>query len=391
MHKIPTDNQIFSDQPVCPICGESRRTLVAAVSHGAPFRWLSRYYRITESHFAQKMVSYRCDNCDTIYNDPYFTLPFRANLFQNVHPQHGAGWQRFLRWHTKGAQNDSGTCDKAAFEIAKRLCGDVDVYAELNCPFMGLLMTFAPDDVQSAAERHVRLARNRRSINFPVSVFNYERRKSLYRRLPKSMPFRRLKSLDRRLSLALKGLLTSIIIGAAWCRGTLNASLHHRAPIPDGYALPATRYLISEPSSIFWGANCSSEKVSCQGVAAALLDAQTISLREMKIAGIKPDIVGAFDVVDHVDQPTSLILSLLDDCRVLLIRTHHQEEKSSQHLFGFSTKFLDFLKTTGISGIDLTKQVKSKNAYYLLLTKDADISAELSAIQPNPEPEQVNV
>jgi len=309
----------LSRYPCCPCCGSrSRRPVADTADDNRYIRAIPLVVPLTVREVRDLLQVFRCDECSASYCDPWLSRRTSGRLYANGFSQHAQGW-RIFRASLAGSDVEThGHWQRHTWERINAVVGPVQSYAELNCPFTGLLTFF------------------RRAEADPVG----------YRRLARAS-------------------LRSVRWGRRY-PGGLGASLRRllRRPIPsvpagragNGHvATPSERYLVVEPSSLCWGSNCVASGVSCQAVAPALLAAPIVNLEDVHRDGMRFD-VAVLTQLDHHFEPMALLDRFLEIATFAVVAGHSSNRFTKQHLMAFGPKTVQHLASRGYAAADWTNE-----------------------------------
>ena len=236
----------------CPVCLSDKRSLGQNndAQSNSYLQKMSSYIDITERELHKIIKIYICSECNTEYCDPWFTTDTSSLLYNIIFGQHRNGWNKFNDWANddKKIGLDSGNLD-VIWEYIKKFSDKIQFYGELNCPFHGFFGKFAKKlyelDSNFKDQSLNHLLRMRESYNkIPFTGYSQN--------LPKE-------------------------------------------PVSE---IPKKRSLIIEPSSMFWGSNCSYNNVSCYSTAMSLFGINKLNFTDIERQNIKFDVIGAFNVID---------------------------------------------------------------------------------------------
>lgn len=310
---------VLDGQPVCPVCGGSRRRIDPTTArHNRYVRAIPLVTPIRASEIDDLLQAFRCEDCTTVYCDPWLSRSASARLYTTGFGQHYGGWQIL---HESVANDDGAThahWREHTWARIEAIAGPVSAYAELNCPFRGLLPYFRRNEIGVAAYR--RLAR--RSRNSARSRRRYPRgvlatlRQAFDVRPPEAPP-----------------LLPSRRAGA----------------------YPAERTLVLDPSSACWGNNCVSQGVTCHSLAGRLLAATLATSSDLERDERRFD-VAVLTELDHFFEPISVLEKWIERARLVVVACHLSNHFSKQHPYAFGPGFTEHLQSRGWSAIDLTQE-----------------------------------
>jgi hypothetical protein len=270
------------------------------------------------SEIVDFLQAWQCENCTSVYCDPWLSRSASARLYTTGVGQHDSGW-RIL--HESVADDDGEThahWREHTWARIDAIAGPVSAYAELNCPFSGLLPFFRRNEIGVAAYR--RLARRTRSSA------------RSRRRHP-------------------RGVL-----------GTLRRAFDVRPPEPppllrsaQATAYPDERVLVLEPSSACWGNNCVSQGVTCKSLAGRLLAATLATPDDLDRDDRRFD-VAVLTQLDHFFEPTAVLERFLERSRLVVVACHLSNYFGKQHPYAFGPGIAEHFRSRGWSAVDLTQE-----------------------------------
>jgi hypothetical protein len=304
--------------PECPLCGSIEREGAQAATRPNKYtRSIPRVLPFSTAEFSARVSAYRCRVCGTLYCDPWLSGGSSARVYGIGHGQHAAGWEAFSA-HLDGKPARSFLGDR----LWKAMLGvvpDVRGYAELNCPFIGLLPYFdSLERPAGSAARGYRAARE--------SVLDAAR-------YPAS-PLRSVRRLLRR-------------------RGS-NAGAW---PVPPRRPeLPAERVLILEPSTLCWGPSCTRSGLTCWSTAASLLGTGITTRADIVREDRRFDVIHVRNL-DHFFQAMELLEFFLERAQLVVIGGHNGSRLTIQHLFSLSPGLVRFMQSRGYQARDMTQSV----------------------------------
>jgi hypothetical protein len=274
----------------------------------------------------------RCAVCGSVVNSPYIPPHVEDGLYRDVTPKHRAGWNNWNSMVTggrpsSGMRPEIATYLTTAFPSARS-------YAEVGCPFQGLLGFLAP-----VADRRAAMVRATEGTH------------------------RRWMTALWRLERAARG-------GVNRLRDRRDPAL--RTSVEERTSWAPERFMISDPSGNRWQSGCIESGASCLQVAGSLSGVQSLTLDSLpwlvRSKGII-EIVGVFETLDHVRRPADLLRRIHYAARRILIVQHRAEHANRQHGFGFTEGLLDFLRDdlAPDSIMDLSKDFGGGTSFVWLL------------------------
>ena len=309
----------LSRYPSCPVCASrSRRPIADNAGDNRYTRAIPLVAAVSLGEIRDLLQVFHCDECSASYCDPWLSRRTSGSLYATGFGQHVKGWRIF---HESVADSDVEThsyWQRHAWERINAVAGPVRSYAELNCPFTGMLTFFRRAEVDPGSYRRLVQA-SLRSVRSG-------------RRYPGGLraPFRRL-------------MRRSIPVTAS-------------APARHGHlALPSERFLVIAPSSLCWGSNCISSGVSCHALAPALLGSPIVNLEDVRRDDFRFD-VAVLTQLDHHFEPMVLLDRFLEISKLVMVVCHSSNRFTKQHLMAFGPKTVQHLLDRGYAAVDLTNE-----------------------------------
>lgn len=345
----------------CPVCGSAERSPAAR----RPYR--DRYMRalaselgiaVDEVPFALDI--YECDSCESIYSDPWLNAQGMYALYGTGHPQHLLGWEIFFKWANASPRALASQRRARLWRFLESKVGRVETFGQLNCPFFGPLLYF--DDL--AAHPVDKVPRVAQAFAQVQSTYLHPYRRNSW--------FNRLDSVFRRKVLRQELVVDEVnnLNPNRWTISKLRRAISRAGGTTDRqagdalprplYQVPDNRYLLFEPSSCFWSANCSSLNCSCRSLSGVLLDTPSITLADVRREGIHFDLFCVFNALDHFLEPKEMLNKLLDVSKFVFFDTHKSDEVhafSRQHFYVFGKNALARMADPDWHWLDVTDDV----------------------------------
>lgn len=299
-------DHILKPFETCPICGSIDRKPLPTEEefHNRYTNAIAQYAGIAQDDLLAAMHVYRCDVCSTEYCDPWVKADVAAEIYGVVMGQHRFGWWNFEQWANNETEYSTGNMkEDGLWDVLCEAVGPINSYAEINCPFAGLLTFF--DRMNGMLEHEERVE---------ISDFIVSLRETFHEA-------GRFKGYPHKLS--------------------------RRALSPDA---PRDRYIIREASSYHWGGNCVHQNTSCHTMATTLFGAKCTSFNEVQHHGIDLDVIGFYQVLDHFVNPTMILRKALEAAKVVIVLGHSDDTViHKQHQFQFGPGFAPYLRSLGYS------------------------------------------
>ncbi len=342
----------------CPVCCSADR-LPASDGIASRRKDTGRHYLVhaaerlgvTIDQALEAIRVYQCSRCRSYYCDPWLSPQIAAYIFTEGAPDHIAGWANFEHWLGSPQPNSVEAANNQLYRKLLKKIGPITSYAEYACPFQGFLLLFGRLETTPAMR---------------VSAFS----RAIHRRSDIRW------TIGPRLHHAAQKL-------AHWATiiyHQLRVMKHGQIlPFESVVELPTTRRLLTQGSAKAWGSNCVRYGASCSYFASKLLGADVQpfdeNLRHVdKCPDQAVDLLGIFDILDHTEDPMSVIINAMKIARHVVIVTHHAEVAGKQHLFAFHESFSSWLESTLNSArvTDLTPEMLAsghRDYIYLLISR----------------------
>lgn len=302
----------------------------------------------------RKMRGVQCLDCAAVYLDPWISRKRRKDIFLNGHAVHNTGWRFFLEKYEQNRSPWFGATISEILDAAESVTGPVRRYAEIGCPFQGLLLSAStPKSLQTWAS-----LRGQKLANMRPETYE--------RFLAPARIFLRLAALSSRIALTV-----------SWLRRSRN-KLRRRIELKnaDVRLLKLTsRDFIPVQSSSFWGMNCTLFGNSCISTASTALGVDIVTYEQFSnFSGPKLyDLVGVFNVLDHTDNPMNILRSCLTAAKAVIC-FGHDTTLGKQHQFGLTREFFERLPHI-IDGCEVRAIGNSSgsNLLYLIWESQRDV------------------
>jgi hypothetical protein len=312
---------LLRQEQSCPVCKSSidqAREASAMIDNSGGREYLAplgRHSGITFDQLLSELRLYRCTFCRAFFFNPWLNLRARSEVFTTGHPIHNVGWRNYqerLEQHLNPSlQVDVSTLLGTIFKYS----GSLSTYLEMGCPFQGLLLHLADDDLLHSAQPGMISYNSMRSTEYQ----RFLRPLRIFMRIGTiGATAAKLTTRLRRSRNKLRG---------RWYQATLST------PVPN-----LKKYFIPLQSSKFWGNNCSMYGNSCTAVASHSLQAELLTYQHFIDSEQEFSAVGLFNVLDHLDEPIDVLRKSLRRSRVVLCLSH-DAPFSPQHHIGLGREF----------------------------------------------------
>jgi hypothetical protein len=346
---------LLQRQLVCPVCESAEREV-----RPIPFRsnrYIAAFARtagMEERALFDTLTAYTCGKCGGLYFDPWFSLACQRRLYGQIYPQHNLGWYRF--WSS--VADPAGQTREAAVVAALRAhVGRLETYAELGCPFNGLLPYLGLREYARGGTRfwdHPGSWRGRHAAGmYPHvrgNVLNFER-----------------------VGLWLAGLLDRVQLARAYPA----RRLVQRALVRSGRARRVGDhgvrcvYIRHQPTTL-WGGACASLGVDCRQALDDVFGIGAVDLEDVATAGLRFDVIAVCNALDHYKQPARLVERLFAFTDHVYLEGHHGEgDFGKQHLFFFEPATIEQFASL-VPGAEMVRDFRAPvppNWYSLLLRR----------------------
>ncbi len=291
-------------------------------------------FNLKDSFFL-KMKVYRCQKCNIIQNNPWFSYDDSFKIFNQIYGQHNRNWSNILNFFNKGKKPDHGNLFSILNDKIK-----IKNYAEFNSPFMGLMINFFYEEYKT------------NKANFFKKILN----SSL-----KYLSIRQLVGFNK------NQIKNKNILARKYFKDLKKLKLKKSKKNNK-----INKTLFVDNSHLSWLYNDNYKSVNSKTLASGLFD---INVKKIPNNKKKPnfDLFGIFHTLDHTHQPKLILDYALKSSKYVLIYCHTNEELEKQHLFSLTSNFMNYLKTRKIRVLDLTnlinKKYKSPEQYFLCSKK----------------------
>ena len=302
--------------PNCPICGCAGRTPspFPIGETGFYVKEIAKFLDLDQVRLANEMTLFCCQQCETLWYDPWFKLSLVASIYTYVAGRHKFGWSSLRAWVTGSARNYQQVWPNI-MDVIEEISGPAATYAEVNCPFSGVLI---PMHEKRFGERARNLAGNR------LAVLSGAYGDRIFKR---------------------------DYADAAALRDTVASTISQQPS-----QLLGKRYLIDEPSPMCWNRSCTYAGANCWAIAKDLLVDDIVTFKDL---GSGIDVIGFFNTFDHFPRPVDVLKTALSVARHVIIDLHAYGWTDCQHHFNIGIGFTDYLRSLGIEAYEVTDRIRS--------------------------------
>ena len=332
--------------PNCPVCGGGDRE-PSALGHrdaGVYVRALSTQIGIKPDALLALMSLQACRRCESVWFDPWFTPEAIASVYGYAAGRHRHGWSILSDWASGTPRADLDLLPRI-WKLLTRATPEISSYAEVNCPFSGLL-----------THLHERRHPNENRISIAGKLVQLG---AMYRPTALEMEY----ASERRFA-------DIIDMEPPWAAAA-TTELHPR------------RYLINEPSGMCWDHSCIHHGASCKALAQdvffeAMTTFEALLDRETRLSAI-----GLFSTLDHFQDPVRVLNKAIGAADLVIAELHPVERPDPQHLYNFGNGLVDLLVGRGISALDVTTWLTDdgrlgEDRRYLLCSGVVDLGERLA-------------
>jgi len=334
----------------CPICASEGRKEVA--NDFKPNKYVNQFKELDprlDLEAVRSLPTYECTMCSTRYCDPWLSAAFSARFFNSVLAQHSHGWTRFYGIIDPRLPDSHDEYQTKLWAFISKL-GKVESYAEMNCPFTGLLPFFRKRELGE----NQAYAGYERSIRAIQSAYPHPPSAEVHAPGLKRLSEYFLRRAHRKISKA-----------------------PEKEKSFDDF--PSKRYLIRETTSLFWGGNCMARGVTCSGISSGFLQAFPVDFKDIERERIKLDVLGFYNCLDHFFEPMAILKTAMRVSKQLIFVGHKYSELSKQHQFALGPGFDDYLRSLGWRVANISKEVlmnKHLDSYNALSISSGDVDAQ---------------
>jgi hypothetical protein len=302
--------------PNCPICGGSDRNLspFPVGETGFYVKEILRFLDIEKSQLLDEMTLYCCQQCETLWYDPWFKQSLVSSVYTYVAGRHKFGWSSLRAW-VSGSERNYQQVWPNILDVIEEISGPTATYAEVNCPFSGVLIPMhekrSGDQARSLVGKRIEAL----SGSYGDRVFKRDYANSM----------------------------------------ALRDTVALTSSQPPGKQLGA-RLLIDEPSPMCWNRSCTYAGANCAAVAKDLLVDDITTFKDMSD---RIDVVGFFNTFDHFPEPVDVLKKALSVARHVIIDLHEYRWTDCQHHFNIGTGFTIYLQSLGVEASDITDRIRA--------------------------------
>ena len=320
---------VLAPQPECPVCGGVERRPRPLDYHANNYLAVAaRALGVTQEALFAAMPAHECAACAAIYFDPWLSVELQERFYGELFPQHNLGWYTF--WNVLRAPAPAAR-DLALLAELRRHVPRLGTYAEVGCPFLGLLPALGVRRYEA----------NGRAFHDYPGAYPVARPAGKYPQVRGN----RLLNLER--------------VGAAVARAAASAQVARAlgpARLAERRAVRAGRAGRGEGSDIracylrldsgmLWGRECRSLGVECRAALTSVFGIPGLALEDAEAARKRFDVVAVINALDHYRNPVALLRRLFSLTDHVYLEGHHADgERGKQHLYFLEAETLDGLE-----------------------------------------------
>jgi hypothetical protein len=330
-------NAALKPYPTCPVCCGASRHLSNEPPGETGFytRTILESLDLAVDEALEAMRLWRCETCATLWYDPWFDIDRIESGYGYLVGRHKYGWASLRNWASKRPTTYFPGRPKVLAAI-QRIVGDLSCYAEVNCPFSGLMFELAEGSAVSQdrsiiADKISTLGKIYGSASLTRDYGEAEKMRALNRRAAAAPPV-------------------------------------------------ATRRMIVEAHSPFvWRSSCILGGASCHAVAKDLFVDAFVTFDDLDGREPRPEAIGFFNVLDHFPDPMAVLNMALSKADLVVVNLHKWAWTDAQHHFNIGTAFANSLGSRGVSHADIGAWVTEDGRHgdetrYLLFSRVIDLA-----------------
>jgi hypothetical protein len=345
-----TIEQVLSHHPYCPVCKSRDRDQSNLKSTGSrEDKKGSNFYLdvlfksagIDVGSALDRMTLWECRRCQTLWYDPWLTLDFIASGYGYLAGRHQYGWAA-LRAYNGNWSYSYTFSHRRIVDLLLALLPVFSRYAEVNCPFSGILFEIQKRRISDFDKAKAVLAQK---INTLRKMYGANSLQSEYS------------------------------VAEDWSQLTV--------PSAQGPLAALERVLIDAPSPMYWGRSCNFSGANCHAVARdlfvdAVMDFESVGSQQNQF-----DAMGLFLTLDHFVDPMRVLNQALSLSEIVVISTHPWGWTAAQHFYNFGLGISDIIRAQGASVVDISTHVTERSSHgdrdrYFLISRSRDLTLDIS-------------
>ena len=303
----------------CIFCGSNKFTKLKSENNFNNFyvKAIVSDLKISSKNL-KRIKKFKCNNCNIIQNNPWFTERTSRKIYTEIYGQHNRGWSNLLNFLNKGILPNHG-------ELFNFLNKNIKIknYAEFNSPFMGLFIEFFSSEYKKNSTFYTNLKKNITNYYLSRQVAGRSKKIQLLASKRSAKFLNKIDYLKNKFSIKRK----------------------------------INKFLFIDNSNLCWGQNDNYMSVNSKSFASKMFDSETFDIDEDK-SKIKFDLFGIFHTLDHTFEPKKVLKFALDSSKYVIVYCHVNENLSKQHLFTLTRDFLKYLNKNKIYTINLNDKIK---------------------------------
>lgn len=340
---------LLERHPSCPLCGGTQAA-PAPVSAGEPGYYANvmlAHFAIDETTFRDAVKLKECARCGTYWHDPWLSRSVVATIYHYGAGLHREGWFQLRDWMERTPRADD-RAKRLLIEMLRRLLPDLADYAEVACPFSGLLPMMTDDRLVERGDR----ALLKRKISWLGRLYTSTDLRREHREVVPAHP------------------------------------LVDAVTRPDPAAGLPRRWLLVETGDLCWGSSCSVYGAGCRALALDTMVDRLAGFDTLASEAVRPGVIGFFNILDHFDAPMRTLARALDLAEVVLVSLHAFGWTDAQHKHNIGPGLARLLRDDGVSVVEATDVLDDRSddghagdgrRRYLLMSRSIDVASALRA------------
>ena len=324
----------------CPICDSNEFTEMQdhKITNN---RYVAAFCKDTGLEFSsleKNLQLTQCCNCKIFYYRNYFVSNISNYIYNHSSPVHGLGWHILERHMDNKSFEGELQIDELSkiynFIIQENI--PFEVYAEFNCPFLGLIPKFM-------TKEDINITRKK----FLSYVYNSPQKANAFMT---NYVSRHEKTLG----------ISSIIKKFYFLKYKFKDLIWETRKINDEIIVPNRTFLIKEATSNGWDFGCALRGVNCKSLITNITSVQLSTMHKDIIGklGSTIDLILFSQTLDHSSNPLSILRQSMQVSKNILIYTHGIEG-GVQHRVFIDFEFIEWVckERKEFTPVDLTDSI----------------------------------
>lgn len=337
----------------CPTCGSpEREAFHLPYQSNRYIQSAASLLHLEEEALFEMLEAKRCTACRAVYFDPWLSVLFTGKVYRERYPQHNLGWYEF--YHI--VANPERTLERSSLvQKLREVLPSLKTYAEIGCPFQGLIPFFSVRKYQYKAKVF---------YDYPGTI-RFHAKTGRYPEVKGNAV-----NLERIGQLFSNAFNRSQLLRAFPLHRLLERYWHQNGHLEVLEAHPVECFYLHKDSVALWGSQCRSLGIGCREMLVDVFQCHSLNLEDLRATEMKFDLISVFNALDHYLQPLRLLEDLFRFTDYVYVEGQVSTLRGGkQHPFFLEEEVFRRLTIPGVVPVSGFKGIEKNNWYSILLRR----------------------